>query len=331
MENRDTALYRLELKVPTASQGYHGRGVIAASLEVVEGLDWSLVDAPLAERWGGHADERVSTRFFEVLAALPDDVREDVIDARIHPAIRSMAIRARTDAVQEHVIWTPLLDRIAMIPLGRQAIPDFHDRLQSIHEWVRTQQSAVTVTPLFRFRCQEVVNIAVRNLRGLTEAAVKAMASEPTVILRLVQENLYLRPDDGRLLWDWLDREIVPGMTHTTLRTLEELVSRRLAPMPAIRRALMRHWTAGDESVVRALIPMTTAEHWEWTPEEIQLLVDRLVRLGDPVAVATMLDGGLVVDHDHLARLAVAFPVATVLDRLGPEYANILEAPTEAS
>lgn len=316
MDAPDSALYRLTLKVPTASQGYQGRAVIQATLDALEKADWPRLDVTLAERWGGHADERVSTRFFERLNELPETTRDTLLAGPLGKTVGALALRARTEAVQEHVIWTPLLDRIASGPIGREAIPDYVERMQSIHEWVRSQVVADAVVPLLKFQCADVVDVAIRNMRRLTPLAVKALADNPNAIARLVRENLYLRAEDGQVIWEWLSTQLVPGMPRAVSRSLEELVLRRLGPMASVRRVVYAVWTGGEEAIALSLLPLLPDDLWKWNHEERSTILERVVRIGDPSVAATLLGAGFFPDPDHGAMLARAFPVASVLDGL---------------
>jgi hypothetical protein len=245
----EQAPFRIELRTATLEELAHANQLKGhkGARAYLEGYDaasmarnaQSAVKARFAS-WIFHPDERVPIALTENRTD-PPIWKAEIHRAYVTDSLFQHAIQ-RADA--EGVIWTPLLDALAVRPLwaaGRRptwddsgplrtwgvspeecpATVDYEspvDRVARLEPWISRQASARTVEPLLAFDYPPLLKLVARTTPFPDAAFVKAVLTQPFLGPSLAA-NPHLSPDLVVLVAWWATERISPPSAGERLRS----------------------------------------------------------------------------------------------------------------
>jgi hypothetical protein len=314
------ALYRLDPRVPAASLSPAGKYSVQGILRQVESVPWGEIDGKQVRRWAGHADDRVAIAVLEAIYASPEAQRRDWFQG----IMREVADRAQAAATADHVMWAPLIDRVAMFEDGRRYITDFADRLSAIQDWIRNGAPVPQVMGLLDFKCEQVGLMALRQVRRLEPSIIPQLERNPRWLLILVRENFYLTAEDTAVLWPWLESRWMDGDMPAG-RAVAELVARRMVNRGRVREVMLDLWARATEATAPVIMPTTLAGQWRLEPAERDRIIAGIARAGLIDLAIEAIEAHLVQTTEQALELARAFPRPSFARRLQEAVPKLVE------
>ena len=248
-----TKPYRHELIVPDASaiEEFVNRQTLK-NVRAIEPTDKALeriantklVSQERAISWGLHPDERVG------MAMLVAHEKRKVFGHQGSARVRWLLERQMEEANRTGVLWTPILDKIAVLNLWYsdkyRAGPEAW--VKRLEPWIRQQKDPNQIHDLLRFRAVQIWFAVARTAVALGGGVFEKLLADPRYAPALA-ENPSLQPEHFAVLRKWMIEQVrnAPDTIYSistrnthVLETLKTLLKRGWEPDPDFVEALRR-------------------------------------------------------------------------------------------